>query len=261
MQILKAYTFKCLLFLVIAGVLSLVSCKAKNKLVTNTSNTYVSIDSILENLKKPLEYEWYEAKSKIKIESSLLSEKGKLFLRIRKDSAILSAVKKFSFEGGRSLITQDSVFYINRLDQTYQASSIDTMKALYGISPDFNYIESLHAGTIPYTNQPILDTKEVESETIVRVMINEMLHVMTFDRYTGLLKGVQFKDRFNIEGQWTYSDYRYLNDTLALPFYREFEVSLNPMDSVKLTLEFSNIELNKPKKISFSIPQSYSRLY
>jgi len=252
---------KYTLLFCLAIITVVVSCKSNKKLIKNDSIEVLSIDSLLLKIQKPIEYDWYEAKAKIKIESPAISEKGKLSLRMRKDSAILCAVKRLSIEGGRSLITHDSIFYINRIDHTYQIAPIDTIKSIYGVVAKYSYIESLFAGIDPYHSQPIIETIEEKDDYIVKVMINDILHINRYDRLSGLLKEVKFEDRFQINGIYNYSDYRYVNDTLLLPYFRELNVSLSPQDSIRLTLEFSKIELNKPGKIKFTIPQNYERLH
>ena len=97
--------------LAMVGLLQASSCTAKKKLVSPMAHA--------------AHYEWMSAKmsGELKVESGEFPFSGTL--RMRRDSTIwISASALMGIENLRALITQDSVFLINRMDQTYLAETL-----------------------------------------------------------------------------------------------------------------------------------------
>ena len=94
--------------ILIFTLVGLISCKAKKTIILSQEKKTIS--DIVSNSQS---YSTYEAKAKIKFSSSEESFKGIVNLRMRRDSAILMAIKKLGVEGARTLIKQDSVIHID----------------------------------------------------------------------------------------------------------------------------------------------------
>ncbi len=250
------YRYGLLLFIL----LGLFSCKSKKEILISADKK-----SITDILKVPYDYSWYEAKAKIKLESSQESLKGTLNLRMRRDSAILMAVKKIGIEGGRTLITKDSVTHIDRINHNYYINHIDNLKS-HGISLSYDYAQTILSGTSPIINQgAIIDSIYTQDKIVIKTMINDMLHELSYDIHTGLLTRVSFKDNFSLSGSWTYSDYRLVSEKIYLPYQRIFQIETfsknNNDEKLILELNFSNIEIDNPKPLRINIPDSYNRIY
>lgn len=74
------------------------------------------------------DYQWMTAKmsGELKVESGEFSFTGNL--RMRRDSTIWMSISAFmGMESIRTLITQDSVVLVNRMNQTYLAEPLSTM--------------------------------------------------------------------------------------------------------------------------------------
>jgi len=242
-----------LLLIMLIGVFS---CKSKKELITNTEKK--SISDILTHTHS---YERYEAKAKIKFSSSEESFKGILNLRIRRDSAILMAIKKIGVEGARTLITQDSVTHIDRINHNYYINHISSLSS-NGIDLTYDYTQDILSGMPPIISKDaIIDSSYERKNIIIKTMINGMLHVLNYDIYTGLLTHVKFMDRYKLSGSWTYSDYRLVSDNCYIPYNRIFQINLDNNEKLILELDFNNIDFDIPKEIKINIPDSYNRIY
>ena len=84
------------------------------------------------------------ANLKIRSEAQNLDASANLFWV--RDSCLWVQVKKFGIEGARALVRRDSVFLINRLDQTFMAESIDFLTEKYQLPGEFGVINALVLG-------------------------------------------------------------------------------------------------------------------
>ena len=115
------------------AVLSLVSsCDSKKKLVSPMAHV--------------ADYQWMTAKMSgtLNVESGALSFTGNL--RMRRDSTIwISASAFMGMESIRTLVTQDSVILVNRMNQTYLAEPISIMAQTVQ-APSLREIQALLLG-------------------------------------------------------------------------------------------------------------------
>jgi hypothetical protein len=119
--------------LVAIAVLSLVSsCDSKKKLVSPMAHV--------------ADYQWMTAKMSgaLKMEQEELSFTGNI--RMRRDSTVWISVSAFlGMESIRTLVTQDSVILVNRMNQTYLAEPISTMAQTMQ-APSLREIQALLLG-------------------------------------------------------------------------------------------------------------------
>ncbi len=180
-------------------------------------------------------------------------------VQFRKDSAILLVVKKFGFEGGRALITPDSFFFINRLQQEYDAKPLSVLAERFNLPARFDLIQHLIIG-----NAISLDAKGLE------VNMNDSLAQLTssyktldatyfLNKKNYELKKSEFNDATqNAQMEMNYSDYKLLNQR-PFSYTRNLEAK-NKSTELSAELKFNEIEIDKPKVIRFDIPKKYKRM-
>lgn len=132
---------KRLMLFLLASVLLFSSCSSKKKMVSPTAN---------------LDYQWMTAK--ISGEVTLTSDLSPLTingaLRMRRDSAIwISASAMMGMESLRTLITQDSVIMVNRMDQTYLAEPLQLVAEKLHLPATLQETQTLLLGK--GTNAPV----------------------------------------------------------------------------------------------------------
>ena len=240
----------------------LISCKSKKQLITN-ENVVITEDNIFQQLIHPIHPNWVNAKAKAKISSLYGSDKGQLYLRMKKDSIVWSAVKRLSIEGGRAQINKDSAYFINRLDKTWSGLSLEGLQNKYGLVPDLNYIQHMLTGIPPQIDTLRFFEKEEDNDYFhITSDIQGVLHVFTFDKSNGFLVRGKFETQFGLDGEWAFSDFRQCvsqdgNTGVILPFKRNYNLNLGPDETLVLELNFSEIELDIAKSIKFEIPDHY----
>lgn len=233
-----------------------ISCKSKKRIPT--TQTEKSISEILEAQQS---YEWQEAKARLNYRSEIENFKGTLNSRIRRDSAMLLAVKKIGIEGARTLITKDSLTHIDRINHEFYIKSISELSYL-DIIMDYSYLEQLLAGSQPIlTSDQIIDSTYMGDLLVINTTINAMAHQLKYNKYNGLLTELTFKDRFSLTASMTYDDYRLVDDYNYFPYRRVVNVDFGNGEKLTLELNYLKIETNIPKAISINIPKSYNRTY
>ena len=93
--------------------------------------------------------EWMEGKCQLQMESEDSNLSGQGIIRIRRDSAIWVSLRKLGFEVGRALILKDSFFYLNRLNNVFEAHPISFIKEKYQLPGDFLHLQALLLGNAP----------------------------------------------------------------------------------------------------------------
>ena len=118
-----------------------------------TTKTIVFQEQKLENLKPEKIYEQVIRNEldytnlNIKFNSDLaIGEQTNNFggiIRIKKDSIIWISITKLNLEGMRICFTNDSIKFINRMENTYLAEDFKTFAIKTGIDLDFKSIQSI----------------------------------------------------------------------------------------------------------------------
>jgi len=259
----KHIALKLFQLLVISSVLlTVTSCKTKKALVEPRPSYSKSKMELTEQFLQRADYQFVTGKAKVSVSSPYGSVKGTMYLRTIKDSLIWIAFKKLSVEAGRALITPDSLFFISRLEKSYQKHALSDVYRDYGLAADFSYIQDLVLGLTPTIDTTEYWTVDMTPDSVtVSTTINNILHKFFVDSMTGMVLGGTFKDKFNADGEWTFKDYVYSIDSIPVPAHREYQVHLNSGDELRMKINITELEVDSPKSIRFSIPDHYTRTY
>ncbi len=240
-------------------IILLPSCKTTSKIKKSQSG--ITHDSIIEKLLNPPLINSYKAKAKLTYEDKSGSQKANLYIRSIKDSLIWMAVKKYSTEAGRALITKDSIFLINRLEKKYYCNAIENIESEYGMYSEFNYIQDMIHGIPPeIDSSKAWEVYTNKNKLVINTSISDILHNFSYDLNSGLIVSGQFRNNDNLNGTWIYDDYRIIGDRFEIPFFRYFNFQLNGNESLILKLEFSNVEIDLENSIRFEIPSHYQKV-
>lgn len=238
----------------------MVACKTSQKIPYDPDQSKVSRDSILSVLFTESTGEWFSAKAKISIQDNDGSRKATGYIRMKNDSLIWMAFKKLSLEAARTLIREDSIFILYRMEKKYEAHALDSLSHVFGLVPDLGFISALIDGRIPAVDSSHVWKEKTEKNLHkIRCMSQDILLDLEFDRNTGLLKSGKFYDRFLKNGNWTYSDYRMVGKRWV-PFQRNFRINFDDENFMHLEIEFSEIEIGTPVEIRFQIPDHYEQI-
>lgn len=236
------------------------NCSPQKRLTDDASITPPDKESILEDIFKVKDSDWFAAKAKVKFTDNTGTQKANLYLRMKTDSVIWMVFKKHSVEAARILINEDSLFIIYRFEKNYQAEALSDISNIYGFYPDFDFLQHTLWGRLPgIDSSRYWQQKESENSYDFRTMKDDILIDFSYDKLTGKLISGSFMDKYSLNGNWDYSDYRKVQ-THEIPFERKFHINFDDENFLELEIDFSEIQIGTPYDLKFEIPAHYSRI-
>lgn len=219
----------------------------------------------LKNLAvKDVDFNYLTTRSKINFNDGNRSLSATANIRIRKDSLIwVSVTPGFGIEAARGLITQDSVYLMNRLEKNYYAYSFAELSNKLNVSLSYEVLQSALLGDLI---RPISREDRIErQEDQVVIMQNEpQVDIANYIRNETLkLTKVILQDK-SATGSITidYEDFKPLesnvipfSSTISARYFNEQELKTTTVAFKHNKAEFSESALSFP----FDIPVKYER--
>jgi len=139
--------------IVFLGVLiTLIGCKMKQSVPTailtvpiSHSETEIVAEQSDSLMYKTLNYKWITYRATANI-SNVDIKNLTIFVVNRKDSIIYITVSKMGIEGGRLVLTPDSVKLLNHINSNYYVGDYYILEHLVGLKTDFYTMQSLLVG-------------------------------------------------------------------------------------------------------------------
>lgn len=278
----KTKLFRFIIY--ILSIFSLFSCKTQET-ISNTSNrakedtiqikTTLGSDSIIYKMtENQFNFEWLSAKFTADYETDNNNTSFSGQIRIRKDSIIWISISKFSIEGARILITQDSIFVINRMDNNYFKSDFNYINRFINSTVDFDMLQAFIVGN---------DFKYYEKDKFKTSFDGEYFHLNTINRHKLkkyirnendklkiLIQNIEINPRTykiinlnvkevkeNNKLKISYSDFENINDQLLAKL---LQISIISEKVIGIKLEYSKVILNEEFNFPFKIPENYERI-
>ncbi len=191
-------------------------------------------------------------------------QSGNINLRIRKDSVIWLSASLIGIEGGRVLITRDSVQVLDKLHREYYAGDYAYLSQRLNVPVNFDMIQALLLGNylapIGANTQPTIGTEG----TVQRIRYEQagLLIMQLIDLAQGRPRQLMVQDAGN-SNQFTvdYSDFRALERN-AQPFAFETQVQVQQgtASPTNVTLTYRAVDVDKEQlQFPFSVPKGYVR--
>jgi len=245
--------------LALSALLLLGSCKTMRRAAGTSlkpKSEKVLMKGLLDN---SVSAEWLDAKAKISYNDEYGGQSFSATIRMRKDSAIWLQVKKFSIEGARALITPDSIFVIDRINNEYTAQPFDYAQKEYSLPFGFQGLQAMLLGN------PVFFSKEttagVDSTQYTLAQKTENLNASYWLSSPDLLLRRflvdDFRNKRTVDANS--SDFRELEGKQLFSYLRSFNLKSNDLGQMKVQIEFSKVEINKPVEMKFEVPSGYKR--
>lgn len=278
----KTRLFRFIIY--ILSIFSLFSCKTQET-ISNASNrakedtiqikTTLGSDSIIYKMtENQFNFEWLSAKFTADYETDNNNTSFSGQIRIRKDSIIWISISKFSIEGARILITQDSIFVINRMDNNYFKSDFNYINRFINSTVDFDMLQAFIVGN---------DFKYYEKDKFKTSFDGEYFHLNTINRHKLkkyirnendklkiLIQNIEINPRTykiinlnvkevkeNNKLKISYSDFENISDQLLAKL---LQISIISEKVIGIKLEYSKVNLNEEFNFPFKIPENYERI-
>ena len=200
----------------------------------------------------------FSGKGKTEIPSSDINLGFSYTINIQKDSLIWIRVTKFGLEAARALITKDSVFIMDRLNQTLKVADYAPAKALTGIELDFSTLQDLIIGNF----NPIPKQLNWDGTSSSPLILNgiEAGTEFSYSVNPELKKLVEINAKNQLKNQASvikYSDFMPQANT-TIP--KSGRIMVSAPRQAKIEFDHRKIDINPDRfSMKFRVPSSYKR--
>ena len=247
-------------FLLLAGIF-LAGCGTSKK-AENRSLRTRSSDYLLEQMvKKQVDAEWFEGKAKLGYSSDYMTMGASATIRMRKDSILWLSIKKLGFEAVRVLITQDSVYVLDRLNNQYAIENFKWLEDQFNLPADLRTMQMIFLGNPVFFSAKPLESEVEESTYRLSHQNEHMESNYWLDGRELQLRKMSFNDqRYGRSFDYELGSYQPAPDKQIFSYFRNIAINSQETGKANLEIKFSEIELNVPKNIRFEIPKKYTRV-
>ena len=223
-----------------------------------------------------MKFDWFTAKISVNYENKGESNSFNGQIRILHDSVIwLSFTPLLGIEVFRVIITNDSVKFINRINNTYFMGDYDYVNKFLNTNIDFDVLQSFMIGNDLsfYENgkfKASLEGDQYKLSTAERSKLKkfvrnnqEQLKILIqniwIDPETFKITRADVKEirRENLKLEANYSVFEKVEDQL-FPTSVNFDIFAEK--NIHVSVEFSKISINTPQLFPFRIPASYNQV-
>lgn len=215
-------------------------------------------------LVQEIDFEYFSSKAKVNYEEEGNKLSFTANIRMKKDSVIwLSATAPLGIEAVRAMITRDSVFIMNRLQNTYAAYSTDYFTKNYNIDLTLTNLQNIILGNllIPKSRGDRL-VKSKDPVCMILEQNHSPINVQNFVaaeimKITGVIVEEQQSGAKLIVN---YEDFKPLEGALFASksiIKAEIPAKEGQKKDVEISINHNKIELGKPLPFPFNVPGKY----
>ena len=260
--------FSFLLLLII-----IVSCSTQRKII-KTPIKEEGADYLFKKLKEhELKYQWFTAKFSAEYSNKGQTNSFNGQIRIRKDSVIwLSFSPAFGIEVFRMILTQDSVKFINRMNNTFFAGDYNYVNHYLNTNIDFDILQSFLTGNdlsfyengkfragIDNGIYKLMTAERMKLEKFVRSSqenLRVLIQTIWIDPQSFKITHADVKEirEPNIQLEARYSSFEEIEHQL---FPKDMSFDISASNNLSVTVSFNKITFNMAQGFPFKIPQNY----
>lgn len=207
--------------------------------------------------------EWMEGKCQLQMESESSNLSGQAIIRVRRDSAIWVSLRKLGFEVGRALMLKDSFFFLDRLNNVFEAHPISFVKEKYQLPGDFLHLQALLLGNAPLDDVTdfTLTNKESVEWQLQKPLDNGILSLV-WDFSNKRISTIDWgQPSSNKYFKMKFGDYKELESKQQFSYFRDLNIQSAETGNLHVVLSFNQVQFNLPVSLRFDIPQRYSGSY
>jgi len=222
-------------------------------------------------------YNWLTSKFSAEVITEDNKQSFTVSVRAKKDSAMWLSVSVLGIEGARMLITQDSVRFMDKLNNKYFVGDYQYLSKLLSIDVDFETMQSVLIGnsmefydedeklksgkdstfylltTIKKRKLKKALKDNPENATNKDLAQRIWLHPLTFKVYQIVINDFPNDRTFTAN----YSNFQVI-DSSYFPFKANFVIQAQK--KIILDIDYSKVVHDKPQTMPFNIPAKYERI-
>ncbi len=222
---------------------------------------------------KALRADFYSALARVKYTDNKQDVGLDANILIRTDSAIwVSVSAALNIEVARILLTPDSVRMINKLQNTWSSFSYSALKSILGMEVNFAHIQAFFYNNMfiypdnKITTENLAGYKIVESPIEIEIskgdsLVNDAGLISSYKIQNKLFKPIFMQIKDVVRKREFTVNYGKSRKFSKLVYPSEFNINtLSEKNKVNINLQFSKVQINKPKRISFNINSKYKKV-
>tara|TARA_B110000003_G_scaffold274855_1_gene315903 strand:+ start:6696 stop:7430 length:735 start_codon:yes stop_codon:yes gene_type:complete len=193
--------------------------------------------------------EWLALKGKVNLIKDERDINLNINIKFRKDSVVWASVSApFGIELFRTMLTPDSVYYINRTNKTYFKKPISHISSFLKTDISFQQVQEMITANpnflkVSYKFQLVDNAFELNAKKTSYKVSADLYRILT----ANILDG-------DNELIYEFSDFTNEADFI---FPEEFKLKVKSVENFEATLNYSKIVFNEKQKLHFKIPSSY----
>jgi len=193
--------------------------------------------------------EWLALKGKVNLIKDERDITLNINIKFRKDSVVWASISApFGIELFRTMLTKDSVYYINRTNKTYFKKPISHISTFLKSDISFNEVQEMISAT-PSVLKKSYKFNLVENTFELRA--KQATYKVSANLYRILNASILDGDNELI---YEFSDF---TDEAEFIFPKKFKLEVKSVENFKVVLDYSKIVFNEKQKLPFKIPSSY----
>ena len=257
MTAIKKYS----LFFILCSLFIFSSCKTK-KIVTGGSIAH-RIDSTLLNSEaakmiqksrdNDIDYDWLTTRVRVEYNDENLSQDFTAVVRMRRDSVLwISLQGPFGIEGGRILVTRDSIFVINKLSGEYLRQPISYLSKVMPMQTDLSHLQDFIMGNYLLFSGASPDYRGMEDSLHLIQTESPVFRYRAklYPQNYTLAQSVLTDKMMGREMSVTFGGY---SQEMGKPFAGDRNIDIKGAKHVSLHLTFSKIKVNEILSFPFDI--------
>ncbi len=250
------------LLIAITGSLLLFSGCASSRKVAKKAPKEVTSDFLLSKLvTQQVNASWMTARARISYSDEYMSVNANATIQMQRDSFLWVAVKKLGFEVARAMITPDSIYLIDRINNEYLVRDLNYIGQKYNLPADFSALQAIVLGNpIFFTTNGL--QAEVENDGYHLFGRNDEMeshYRMGGEEFR--LRSMVFNDfRNHRDVLLDLEEYAQITENQNFSYLRNLELDSRETGKLSIGIRFSDVEFNVPKQIRFDVPERYTRV-
>jgi hypothetical protein len=234
------------------------SCKTTSRQQRIPETT---VDELIDLLnKRNIPFEWFNGKMNTSLDSPDEQISGTMTLRMKRDSAVWVAVRKFGIEAARVLVDKKSYTILYRLEAAYESGNISRISDVFSVSADFKDLQSLMAGNALLPARTDATFRYDSIYYVLDAPVNGLKLSYYIHAFSKSLDKIEITDKMNRNAEVYLKDYRLLPGFGYVAHDRTYKFPFNENLYATLHMKFSEIEINVPREIKFTIPENYEKI-
>lgn len=239
------------------------ACGRKSVGVTGNPNTPLPSELQIQNA----DFNYFTSSSKVKFSNNSQSISATANIRIKKDSIIwISLTPGLGIEAARGIITQDSLKFVNRLNQEYATYDFKELSKKLNFDINYHLLQSVLLGDMP---RPLAPGDQVKKQDIYFIIAQKEGKARINNFIDARLMKVERVDvtesnhnQRNNTLNLQYQDFQRLSDQL-FPFKNIISLqyqSKGQRQKTQINIQHKKANLvDETLRFPFSIPSKYER--